>query len=78
MWGLGCLIWEVFNGTLPQTSALKSPGKVRFNHYLIIAGYLRYLQVLKLSFSVCFFTEEDNENNLFVACELSVKCDTCT
>ncbi len=28
MWGLGCLIWEVFNGTLPKTSALKSLGKV--------------------------------------------------
>lgn len=23
MWGLGCLIWEVFNGTLPRQSALK-------------------------------------------------------
>lgn len=29
MWGLGCLIWEVFNGTLSQTSALKSVGKVK-------------------------------------------------
>ncbi|XP_067680899.1 N-terminal kinase-like protein [Haliotis asinina] len=28
MWGLGCLIWEVFNGTLPRTSALKSLGKI--------------------------------------------------
>ena len=28
MWGLGCLIWEVFNGTLPRTAALKSLGKV--------------------------------------------------
>lgn len=27
-WGLGCLIWEVFNGTLSQTTALKSTGKV--------------------------------------------------
>ena len=23
MWGLGCLIWEAFNGPLPQQSALK-------------------------------------------------------
>ena len=29
MWGLGCLIWEVFNGPLPKTSALKAFGKVR-------------------------------------------------
>ncbi|ELT98079.1 hypothetical protein CAPTEDRAFT_223847 [Capitella teleta] len=28
MWGMGCLIWEVFNGTLIQISALKSPGKI--------------------------------------------------
>ncbi|KAH9519561.1 N-terminal kinase-like protein [Bulinus truncatus] len=28
MWGLGCLIWEVFNGTLPKTSSLKAPGKI--------------------------------------------------
>lgn len=28
MWGLGCLIWEVFNGPLPQTSSLKSFGKI--------------------------------------------------
>ncbi|XP_078486536.1 N-terminal kinase-like protein isoform X1 [Ciona intestinalis] len=28
MWGLGCLIWEVFNGKLPRTSSLKVIGKV--------------------------------------------------
>ena len=28
MWGLGCLIWEVFNGNLPRTSALKAVGKI--------------------------------------------------
>lgn len=28
MWGLGCLIWEVFNGTLPRTSSLKALGKI--------------------------------------------------
>ncbi|KAK7104395.1 N-terminal kinase-like protein [Littorina saxatilis] len=28
MWGLGCLIWEVFNGTLPRTASLKSLGKI--------------------------------------------------
>ncbi|CAN7999790.1 unnamed protein product [Ixodes hexagonus] len=27
-WGLGCLIWEVFNGPLPKSSALESPGKI--------------------------------------------------
>ncbi|XP_052057692.1 N-terminal kinase-like protein isoform X1 [Mytilus californianus] len=28
MWGVGCLIWEVFNGPLPQTSSLKAFGKI--------------------------------------------------
>ncbi|XP_060590266.1 N-terminal kinase-like protein, partial [Ruditapes philippinarum] len=31
MWGLGCLIWEVFNGPLPRTSALKAFGKIPKN-----------------------------------------------
>ena len=30
MWGLGCLIWEVYNGPLPQSVALKSTNKVHF------------------------------------------------
>lgn len=28
MWRLGCLIWEVFNGSLPRATALRNPGKV--------------------------------------------------
>lgn len=28
MWRLGCLIWEVFNGSLPRAAALRNPGKV--------------------------------------------------
>lgn len=28
MWGVGCLIWEVFNGVLPRSSSLKVLGKV--------------------------------------------------
>lgn len=27
-WGLGCLIWEIFNGFLPNLNALKNPGNV--------------------------------------------------
>lgn len=36
MWGLGCLIWEVFNGLLQKSSSLKSVGKIPGNllsHY---------------------------------------------
>ncbi|XP_064622073.1 N-terminal kinase-like protein [Lineus longissimus] len=28
MWGLGCLIWEVFNGSLPKVSSLKQLGRI--------------------------------------------------
>lgn len=28
MWGLGCLIWEVFNGVINSPSSLKSLGNV--------------------------------------------------
>ena len=28
MWGLGCLIWEVFNGALTQSTNLKNTSKV--------------------------------------------------
>ena len=31
MWGLGCLIWEVFNGSLSRTGSLKSVGKIPKN-----------------------------------------------
>ena len=36
IWGLGCLIWEIFNGSLPKSSSLKSVGKIPGNllgHY---------------------------------------------
>jgi SCY1-like protein 1 len=36
VWGLGCLIWEIFNGLLPKSSSLKSVGKIPSNllsHY---------------------------------------------
>ena len=28
MWSVGCLIWEVFNGSFTKNTSLKSPGKV--------------------------------------------------
>lgn len=28
MWGLGCLIWEVFNGNMSKPAQMKTPGKV--------------------------------------------------
>jgi SCY1-like protein 1 len=31
MWGLGCLIWEAFNGLLPQQTALKDLENVMRN-----------------------------------------------
>ena len=35
MWGLGCLIWETFNGDLPKTSSLKVIGKVTFLRFCL-------------------------------------------
>ena len=33
-WMLGCLIWEIFNGVLPNAPALKNPGKVKSDFFL--------------------------------------------
>lgn len=30
-WGFGCLIWEIFNGTLPNTNSLANQANVMFN-----------------------------------------------
>nr|XP_048712995.1 N-terminal kinase-like protein isoform X2 [Caretta caretta] len=41
MWRLGCLIWEVFNGTLPRPSSLRSLGKIPKSlvpHYCELVG----------------------------------------
>ncbi|XP_074630282.1 N-terminal kinase-like protein [Acropora palmata] len=38
MWGLGCLIWEVFNGPLQKTGSLKSVGKIPKN---LITDYVQ-------------------------------------
>ena len=41
MWGLGCLIWELYNGILPRTASLKSVGKIPRNvvtHYVELVG----------------------------------------
>ncbi len=35
MWGLGCLIWEVYNGPLSQSMALKNTNNVSGNHYTL-------------------------------------------
>ncbi|XP_076313835.1 LOW QUALITY PROTEIN: N-terminal kinase-like protein [Tachypleus tridentatus] len=40
-WGLGCLIWEAFNGPLPKPTSLKSLGKIPKNlsaHYCELVG----------------------------------------
>ena len=31
MWGLGCLIWEAFNGTMDSANSLKKIGKIPKN-----------------------------------------------
>lgn len=44
MWGLGCLIWEVYNGNLPRVSSLKAIGKVFLPFLMHFA--LAYCQVV--------------------------------
>ena len=42
MWGLGCLVWEVYNGPLTQTSALRNTSKVRtirMNTFFFFKGF---------------------------------------
>ena len=34
MWGLGCLIWEVYNGPLQQSAELKNTNKVLLYMYM--------------------------------------------
>ncbi|XP_006860992.1 PREDICTED: N-terminal kinase-like protein isoform X2 [Chrysochloris asiatica] len=41
MWRLGCLIWEVFNGSLVRAAALRNPGKIPKSlvpHYCELVG----------------------------------------
>lgn len=45
MWGLGCLIWEVFNGPLKSPSSLKALGNVRTSLNSCI--YLYYFLMVK-------------------------------
>ena len=56
MWGLGCLIWESFNGPLRSTTSLKSIGNVNTSNiiailYLICCGVFRF-QNNQLQFTV--------------------------
>ena len=38
MWGLGCLVWEVYNGPLSQVSALRNTAKVCVRHCMLCTG----------------------------------------
>ena len=62
VWGLGCLIWEVFNQPLPQLSSLKTVAKVgllllvcswpRLIHFSLVASsILKFKIVMMLSLS---------------------------
>lgn len=46
MWGLGCLIWETYNGTLNTTSQLKITGQVSS----VCLFYLLHFNVHKFYF----------------------------
>lgn len=46
IWGLGCLVWEVFNGPLPQVSALRNTSKVRHDSSLYLPPSSSYTSQL--------------------------------
>ena len=56
MWGLGCLIWEVFNGPLPQSTALKTTTKViLYNDYNIgLRSFNKYIVLLHRSLNLYY------------------------
>lgn len=41
MWGLGCLIWETYNGTLNTSSQLKVTGQVNSLLFYFTLGRVR-------------------------------------
>ena len=49
MWGLGCLLWEMYNGSLSQVSALRNTSKV--GQCILIDGK-NLLFILSLSLSL--------------------------
>lgn len=59
MWGLGCLIWETYNGTLNTTSQLKIAGQVSpfALYYIFSSNHNLLLDSQK------FFILEDPEAN---------------
>ncbi|KAJ8405170.1 hypothetical protein AAFF_G00321610 [Aldrovandia affinis] len=81
VWRLGCLIWEVFNGTLPRASALRSLGKIPkplIPHYCELVGAnpkarpnpARFLQNCRSPGS--FLSNSFVESNLFME-EIQIK-----
>ncbi|XP_068596978.1 N-terminal kinase-like protein [Brachionichthys hirsutus] len=81
VWRLGCLIWEVFNGSLPRTSSLRSLGKIHKSlvpHYCELVGAnprarpnpARFLQ--NCSAPGGFFCNSFVESNLFLE-EIQIK-----
>lgn len=45
MWGLGCLIWEAFNGPLGQRANLKSIEQVYYFYKLIIIIIIKAIKI---------------------------------
>ena len=56
-WGLGCLIWEIFNGDLRERTVLKTPGKVCSLFRRILLCQLtstKFVQFLHYRFRSCW------------------------
>jgi hypothetical protein len=61
MWGLGCLIWEAFNGPLPQQAALKDLGNVIASLHISFS----FVFVMKFQILLVYFTIPFNYKMLY-------------
>ncbi len=62
MWGLGCLVWEVYNEPLSQVSALRNTAKVRIRHSMVTGRMCNFSAgVLEAFFSNVYFDHTLND-----------------
>jgi len=62
MWGLGCLIWEVFNGSLQSPSSLKAIGKVLTMIHCLYAVILHILNLDTQTIGYCILPARRRES----------------
>jgi hypothetical protein len=69
MWGLGCVVWEVYNGVLPRPEQLKAVGAIPK------ALVPQYVSLLRYQFSLVECNEQTRQTSevniiLFMLCHI--------